>query len=181
MPYLYQFIQRNHRSIFGLQLNGSRFKFHFFFSRCTYQSDPLSALRTFFNRTDPQKLFFIMAVNGPLHSLQCDSQTRKLVTVILQLPLHRCSSIQFHFINPLQLSQYRLDILFRILLNQNRIGRRIQCISNKRSGCLIIRTSRTDLRITHPLGQLRPGLSDDGRHFKAGNVNIRMLVQFQRN
>ena len=104
---------------------------------------------------------------------------RQFHIVVFQLPFHRHGSHQIHLIDSLQLSQHGLDVFFRIALDQNRSGRRIQRISHERTLRIVVRTARPNLRITHAFRQLRPCLPDDGRHLETGGIHIGMLVHLQ--
>ena len=162
MLYFYQLIQCDHRSISCLQFDGIGLKLRFLACSSAHHPNPVLIIRSLLYRTNTQKFFLVMAVDGNLHVSQCYSQARQLFTVIFQLPLHRSSPIQFYFIYTRQLSQHRFYVLFGIVLNQDRVRGRIESICHKWPRCFIIRTAGTNLRIADSVRQLRPRLADNG-------------------
>ena len=163
-----------------LQQDFFRMKLRLLACCCADKSYPLLVSGSLRQGTDSQKLLFIMPGYGRLYVGQGDAQAFQLHIIILQPPLHGCRSPQVHFIYSLQLPHHWFDVLLGIPLYKDGTGRSVQCIGDEGTRSPFVGTVGTDLRITHPLGQLRPCLAHNGRHFKPCRLHVRMLVQFQR-
>ena len=179
MHHLDELVQSHQCTVGRLQTDILRMKLRFLPRRSTHQPNPLLAILPLLDGTDAQEFLFIMSVDSLLDVRQGDIQLRKLHIVVFQLPFHRSSPGQIHLIYPLQLSQCRLDVLLGISVYQDRGRRCIQCISHERTVRIFIRTAGMNLRIAHPLGQLRPSLPHDGRHLETGGIHIGMLVHLK--
>ena len=114
------------------------------------------------------------------HLIQVNLQLFQLMGIIDQLPLHRRRALDIDPVDAGNAAQPWLDPLFRIPLDKNGRGGRVQGITQKWPVLLLVGAAGRDDRIGHILGQARPGLPDNGRGLKANHVNIGMMIQFHR-